>query len=184
MVFYCDGALYLDGLVCYYTASFPIGVICVVNNDEVLDCFACFITGFVMQDVDVDVDKAIRVEWHKVYFALGRCEEVHPDHLLFSSPNVMAAFTQYATILLELTTQVLLVKGYQTVKNRKARLYRLVAIIRPIEVWHVRWALKHEIGLTVVGGGHSSYCLWPNVVSVDIGAFDQVHIRNQEGRVA
>ncbi len=75
---------------------------------------------------------------------------------------------------------MLLVKGYQTVKNREARLHRPAAIIRPTEVQHVqqcvRWALKHGVGLTVVGGGHSGHCLWPNVVSVDMGAFNQVHI--------
>ncbi len=26
------------------------------------------------------------------------------------------------------------------------------------------------------GWGHSGHCLWPNVVSVDMGAFDQVHV--------
>lgn len=32
------------------------------------------------------------------------------------------------------------------------------------------------MGLTVVGGGHGSHCLWPNVVSVDMSALDQVYI--------
>jgi len=178
VVFHRDGTLHLDGLMCYRTASFPTGVIRVANDDEVLDCFAPFVAGFFMQDVDVD--KAIRVEWRKVCRALGRREEAHPDHLLFSSPNVMAAFTQHATTLPELTAQVPLVKGNKTVKNREACLHRPASIIRPIEVRHVqqcvRWALKHEVGLTIVGGGHSGHCLWPNVVSVDMGAFDQVHI--------
>jgi hypothetical protein len=40
-------------------------------------------------------------------------------------------------------------------------------------VW---WALKHGFGLAVLGGGHSGHCLGPNVVSVGMGAFDQVHI--------
>ncbi|KAI9799435.1 MAG: hypothetical protein M1825_004535 [Sarcosagium campestre] len=177
-VFHRDGALHLDGLVCHRTASFPTGVVCVANDDEMLDCFAPFVAGFVMQDVDVD--KAIRVEWRKVCRALGRREEAHPDHLLFSSPNVMAAFTQHATALPELTAQVPLVRGFQTVKNREARLHRAAAIIKPIEVRHVqqciRWALKHGVGLTVIGGGHSGHCLWPNVVSVDMSAFNQVHI--------
>ncbi len=177
-VFHRDGALHLDGLVCHRTASFPTGVVRVANDNEVLDCFAPFVAGFGMQDVDVD--KAIRVEWRQVCRALGRREEAHPDHLLFSSPNVMAAFTQHATTLPELTGQVPLVRGYQTVKNREARLHRPAAIIRPTEVRHVqqcvRWALKHGVGLTVVGGGHSGHCLWPNVVSVDMGAFDQVNI--------
>lgn len=34
----------------------------------------------------------------------------------------------------------------------------------------------HGVGLTVVGGGHSGRCLWPNVVLVNMGAFNQVHI--------
>lgn len=177
-VFHRDGALHLDGLVCHRTASFPTGVISVANDDEVLDYFAAFVAGFVMQDVDVD--KAIRVEWRKVCRALCRRGETYPDQLLFSSPNVMVAFTQHATALPELTAQVPLVNGDKTVKNREARLHRPASIIRPTKVRHVqqcvRWALKHGVGLTVVGGGHSGHCLWPNVVSVDMGAFDEVNI--------
>ena len=63
------------------------------------------------------MDKAIRVEWRKVYRALGRREEAHPDHLLFSSPDLMVAFTQHATTLPELTAQMPLVKGDKMVKN-------------------------------------------------------------------
>lgn len=178
VVFHRDGALDLDGLVCHRTASFPTGVISVANDDEVLDYFAPFVAGFVMQNVDVD--KAIRVEWRKVCRALCRREEAYPDHLLFSSPDVMVAFTQHATTLSELTAQVPLLKGDKTIKNREARLHRPASIIRPTKIRHVqqcvRWALKHGVGLTVVGGGHSGHCLWPNVVSVDMGAFDQVYI--------
>lgn len=177
VVFHRDG-LHLDGLVCYRTASFPTGVVSVVNDDEKLDSFASFIAGFVMQDVDVD--KAVRVAWRKMCRALGRREEVHPDHLLFSSPNVMAAFTKHATALPKLAAQVPLEMGYQAVKNREARLHGPAATIRPTEVRHVQqcvlWALENRIGLIVVGGGHSGHCLWPNVVSVDMGAFDRVHI--------
>lgn len=173
-----DGVLHLDGLVCHRTTSFPTGVVSVANDDEVLDRFASFVAGFTMQDADVD--KAIRADWRKVCRALGRREEAYPNHLLFSSPNVIVAFTQHATSLPELTAQVPLVKGDKTVKNREARLHRPASIIRPTEVRHVqqcvRWALKHGVGLTVVGGGHSGHCLWPNVVSVDMSAFDQVHI--------
>ncbi|KAH8786253.1 phosphoribosyl transferase domain protein [Hyaloscypha finlandica] len=178
VVFHRDGTLQLDGLVCHRTASFPTGVIRVANDDEVLDCFVPFLAGFVIHDVEVD--KAIRVEWRKVCRALGRPEEAHPYHVLFSSPNVMVAFTQHATSLPELMAQVPTVKGNITVKNREARLHRPASIVRPTEVQHVqqcvRWALEHGVGLTVVGGGHSGHCLWPTVVSVDMGAFDQVHI--------
>ena len=178
VVFHRDGALHLDGLLCHRTASFPTGVIRVADDDEVLNQFAPFVAGFVMQNAHVD--KAIRFEWRKICRALGLHERAHPDHLLFSSPNVMAAFTRHATALPELTAQVPLATGGETVKNREARLHRPAAIIRPTEVQHVRkcvrWALMHGVGLTVVGGGHSGHCLWPNVVSVDMGAFDQVHI--------
>ncbi|PQE33776.1 phosphoribosyl transferase domain protein [Rutstroemia sp. NJR-2017a WRK4] len=178
VVFHRDGALHLDGLVCHRTASFPAGVVSVANDDEVLDSFAPFIAGFVIQDVDVD--KAIRVEWRKVCRTLGHREEDHPDHLLFSSPNIMAAFTRHAITLPELTAQVPLVKGDKMVKNREARLHRPSSIIRPTEVRQVqqcvRWALKHGVSLTIISGGHSGHCLWPNVVSVDMDAFDGLHI--------
>ncbi|KAF2106551.1 hypothetical protein BDV96DRAFT_330047 [Lophiotrema nucula] len=171
-------ALLLDGLVCHQTASFPTGIVRVANDDEALDCFAPFVAGFIMQDVELD--NAIQVEWRKVCRALGRREEAHPDHLIFGSPNVMAAFTQHATMLPELTAQVPLLEGNKTIKNREARLHHTTSILRPTEVRHiqqcVRWALKHRVGLTVVGGSHSGHCLWPNVVSVDMGAFDQVNI--------
>jgi adenine phosphoribosyltransferase len=188
VVFHRDGTLHLNGLMCHRTASFPDGVTRVANDDEVLDCFAPFVAGFSMQDVDVD--KAVQLEWRKVCRALGRREKAHPDHLFFSWPNVMAAFTQHATALPELTAQVPMVKGDKTVKNREARLHRPASIFRPTEVRHVQqcvqWALKHGVGLTVVGGGHSGHCLQPHVVSVDMGAFDQVHIltEGEGGRTA
>ncbi|KAH9990894.1 hypothetical protein F4779DRAFT_249814 [Xylariaceae sp. FL0662B] len=178
VVFHRDGTLHLDGLTCHQTASFPTGVTRVADDDEILDYFAPFVAGFVMQNVDVD--KAIRVEWRKVCRSLGHRDEAHPNYLLFSSPNVMAAFTQHATALPELTAQVPSVKGDRIVKNREARLHCPASIMRPIEVRHVqecvRWALKHGAGLTVVGGGHSGHCLWTNVVSVDMGALNEVYI--------
>jgi hypothetical protein len=61
-VFHRD-ALHLDGLVCHQIASFPTGVVSVANEDEVLDCFAPFVAGLIMQDMDVD--KAIRVDWRE-----------------------------------------------------------------------------------------------------------------------
>ncbi|BCR83544.1 uncharacterized protein ACHE_10946A [Aspergillus chevalieri] len=178
VVFHREGTLQLDGLVCHQMASFPIGAVSIANNDEVLDCFASFLAGFVMQGVEAD--KAIRVEWRKMCRALGRREEAHPDHLLFSSPNVMAAFTQHTTTLPELTAQVPLSMGNKVVKNREACLHNPASIVRPTEVQHVQqcvqWALKHGVSLTVIGGGHSGHCLWSNVVSVDMAAFDKVHI--------
>ncbi|EHL00677.1 putative FAD-linked oxidoreductase [Glarea lozoyensis 74030] len=70
------------------------------------------------------------------------------------------------------------------VKNREARLHRPAAIMRPTEVRHVqqcvRWALKHGVGLTVIGGGHGGQCLWPNVVAVDMSNFNAIHILPEE----
>lgn len=178
VVFHRDGSLQFDGLVCHRTASFPNGVVRVADEDEALDCFARYIAGFVMQDGEVD--KATRLEWRKVCRALSRREKAHPD-LMFSSPDFMVAFGKHAATLPELTAQVPLVKEERPViKNREARLHRPASIIRPTEVQHVqqcvRWARKYGVGLTVLGGGHSGHCLWPNVVSVDMKAFDQVHI--------
>jgi adenine phosphoribosyltransferase len=178
VVFHRDGILNLDGLVCHQTASFPTGVIRVADNNETLDSFTPFVAGFVMQNADLDM--TTRAEWRKVCRTLGRRQEGYPDDLLFSSPEVMVAFTQHATMLPELAAQVPLMKGDKTVKNREASLHRPVAVARPAEIQHVqmcvRWAIKHGVSLTVVGGGHSGHCLWPNVVSVDMSAFNEIQI--------
>ena len=178
VVFHRGEDLHLHGLVCHRTASFPSGVVSVANDNTVLDCFAPFIAGFIVQNVDLG--EAIRDKWRKVCRALGCRDKADPNNLLFSSPDIMAVFTQHATTLPELTAQVPMVKGDKTVKNREAQVHSPASIVRPTDVGHVqqcvRWALKHGVGLAIVGGGHSGHCLWPNVVSVDMGAFDQVYI--------
>ncbi|KAI1829161.1 CAZyme family AA7 [Penicillium roqueforti] len=178
IVFHRDGTHHLDGLVCKQTASFPTGIISVPDDDGVLDLFASFVAGFAMQDAEED--KVLRAEWRKVCRALSRREEAHPGHLFFSSPNLMATFTKQSTALPELTAQVPLLEGDLKVKNREARLHHPASTFRPTEIRHVqdcvRWALKHGFGLTVIGGGHSGHCIWPNVVAVDMCAFDQVHV--------
>ncbi|KAL7950086.1 hypothetical protein V8C42DRAFT_309446 [Trichoderma barbatum] len=177
VVFHRDGPNF-DGLTCYKTASFPTGIVRVADDDKTLDSFSSFIAGFVMQDEDAD--QAIHVEWRKVCRELGRRrQETHPGHLLFSAPEVMVAFNHHATMLAELTAQVPLVKN-KTVKNWEARLHPHSSIVRPAKAQHiqqcVRWALKHGAGLTVIGGSHSGQCIWPNVVAVDMSAFDLVHV--------
>lgn len=178
VVVYHHDQVHFDGLVCHETTSFPTGAVTVKNNDEALDCLSPFLAGFVMQDVEQD--KAIRAEWRKVCRTLSRREEGHQDHLLFGSPTTMAAFTQSAISLPNLTAQVPLLEGEKTVKNREARLNKPASIVRPTAVEHVqqcvKWALKHGTSLTVLGGGHSSHCLWSNVVAIDMDAFDQIHI--------
>ncbi|KAK7745514.1 hypothetical protein SLS53_003013 [Cytospora paraplurivora] len=174
VVFHRDGVLQLDGLVCQRTASFPAGIASVADDDEIMDCFTRFVAGFVPRD------DATRSEWRKVCRSLGRREEAHPGHLVFSSPDLMVAFTQHATALPELTAQVPTVKGDRPIKSREARQHRPASIVRPTEIQHVQqcvqWARKYGFSLTVLGGGHSGHCLRPNVVSVDMSSFDQVHI--------
>ncbi|KAF3055773.1 Adenine phosphoribosyltransferase [Daldinia childiae] len=176
VVFHHDETLDLAGLVCHRTAAYPAGVISVADEDEVVDLFAAFIAGFIIQDADM----AVRTEWRKVCRMLGRRDEAHEGHLLFSSPGVMVAFNQHGNSLAELTAHVPLFKGGRIVKNREANFHHQASIIRPTEIQQVqhcvRWALKHGVGLTVLGGGHSGHCLQFSVVSVDMGAFDKVHI--------
>ncbi|KAL4868422.1 hypothetical protein BDV12DRAFT_209237 [Aspergillus spectabilis] len=184
VVFHRASSLHLGGLVCQQTASFPTGLVSVLNTDETIDGFARFVVGFAMQDVGAD--KILRAEWRKVCRALGRLEatETHPVRLLFSAPDAMAAFTRHAIELPELTSEVPLLEGDKLIKNREACRYRPAAIVRPTEVQHVqkcvRWALKHGTSLTVIGGSHSGHCVVPNIVSIDMSAFDQVHIITAE----
>lgn len=177
-VFHRDGTLHLDGLVCHRTASFPAGVIRVATDNEILDRFTHFIAGFVLQDVNWE--NVVRAEWRKVCHDLGRREEAHPGHLLFSSPNVMATFNRHATALPELAAQVPLVNRARTIKNQEARLHHPASILRPTTIRHiqqcVQWVLKHNLGLTVIGGSHSDHCLWSHVLSIDMCNFNQVHV--------
>lgn len=189
VVFHRDQAtLHFDGLVCHETATFPTGVVCVADDDEVLDKFGRFVAGCAMHDAGAN--KAVSMEWRKVCRALGEREEAQQDQgqgrLLFGSPEIMVAFTKHATALPELMAQVPLGTGVEGgggggVKNRQARLRHSTSIVvRPTEIRHVQqcvqWALHHGTSLTVLGGGHSGHCLWPNVVSVDMGAFNRVHV--------
>ncbi|KAH6654783.1 hypothetical protein BKA67DRAFT_566206 [Truncatella angustata] len=178
VVFHRDGSLHLDGLTCHQTSSFPTGMISVPDDDEILDSFASFIAGFVPKDAYVY--KALKVEWRKICRALGCHVKAHPDRLLFSSPELVAVFTQHATALSRLTAQVPLVKGDRMVKSREARLHHPASTVRPTKVHHIQqcvlWALEHRVSLTIIGGGHSGHCLWPNVVSVDMSAFGQVYV--------
>ncbi|KAI8941466.1 hypothetical protein NX059_002685 [Plenodomus lindquistii] len=179
-VFHRGESLRLDGLVCHQTASFPTGVVRVADEDHALDDFVPIIAGFVMHDEEVH--KTIQVKWRKVCRDLGYREEGYPGYLSFSSPDVMVAFTQHATKLSKLTTQLPALNEGKQIKNREARLHRPAAICRPTEIDHiqqcVRWALEHGASLTIIGGGHSGHCVWNNIVSVDMGAFSRVYVQS------
>jgi hypothetical protein len=178
VAFHRGKTLGFNGLACYRTATFPTGIIRVTDDDEVLDCFSRFIAGHVMKDPELD--KAVRLEWRKACRSLGRREEANPDKLLFASPEMMVAFNRQATSLPELMSKVPLVREEKNIKNWEARSHHPASIMRPTDIRQVQqcvqWALNHGLNLTVLGGGHSGHCLWSNVVSVDMGAFDQVHV--------
>ncbi|KAI1386224.1 uncharacterized protein F4822DRAFT_309376 [Hypoxylon trugodes] len=182
IVFQREGTLDLDELVCHRAASFPTGTVSVADDDETIDHFAAFFAGSSIQDIHAD--QALLIEWRKVCRDLGSHEQAHANHLLFSSPDVMVAFTQHATALNELI-EVVPEKWGRTVKNREANLHCPASIIRPTEILHfqhcVRWAVKHRVGLTVIGGGHSGHCLWPGTIAIDMSAFDQVHVIAADG---
>ncbi|RSL83726.1 hypothetical protein CEP52_016642, partial [Fusarium oligoseptatum] len=161
-------------------------IIRVANDNDILDYFSPFIAGFLMKDAELD--RAIRVKWRKIYRTLGHCEEAQT--VSFSTPNAMVTFNRHAATLQELAAQVPLLEGSKMVKNQQARLYNPASTFRPLEVQHIQryveWALKCRIGLTVIGGGHSGHCLWPNVIPIDISAFDQIHIlaaRREDNKV-
>ncbi|KAI0878846.1 phosphoribosyl transferase domain protein [Hypoxylon argillaceum] len=178
VVVFHRNALHIDDLMCYRSVSFPTGIINIADDDSILDSFCPFVAGFALQDVDVN--EAIRLEWRKTCRALGRREDAYPGCLLFSSPEVMMVFTQHATALPELTAQLPSVEGDRVIKNREARLHRPALIVKPTEVRQiqqcVRWAVQCKVGLTIIGGGHSGHCLWPNVVSVDMSMFDKIYV--------
>jgi len=190
VAFHRGETLGLNGLACYRTATFPTGVVRVADKDEVLDCFSRFVAGHVLKDQELD--KVVRLEWRKACRSLGRHEEAQPDQLSFGAPDMMVAFNRQATSLPELMSNVPLMRGDKNIKNWEARSRHPASIMRPTDTRQVqqcvRWALDHGLNLTVLGGGHSGHCLWSNVISVDMGAFDQVHVltatRNGETSVS
>ena len=183
-VFHREEGLHIDGLACHHSASYPTGVIGVQDNDHALDCFASFVAGFTIHDVDQN--KAVQAIWRKLCRALARREDAYPNILLFSAPEVMVAFNQHANTVPELTIDVLPVLEHKTIKNKEARSQRSATIVRPAYVNDVQtcvwWALEHGLGLTIVGGGHSAHCLRSNVVAIDMSAFDCVSVLAREDR--
>ncbi|KAI4650576.1 hypothetical protein J4E93_002933 [Alternaria ventricosa] len=177
-VFRRDGIFHIDGLACHHTASYPTGFVGVSDDDDTLELFASFVAGFTMQDTDQD--NAVLAHWRKLCRDLARRDDGHPETLLFSAPEVMLAFNHHADKVKELEMRVGPMPEENPVKNQQARLQRPAAIVRPDTIEKVQdcvqWALKHGLGLTVVGGGHSAHCHRSNVVAIDMSAFDSIHV--------
>ncbi|KAK8857231.1 phosphoribosyl transferase domain protein [Apiospora arundinis] len=183
VVFHREESLDIDGLVCHHTASFPEGFLSIQDEDEVIDTFAPFVAGFAVRD-DTTMGRAIRAEWRKMCRDMGRHhdDENYRDKLMFRAPEVVKVFTQHAAVgLPRLIKKVPAVKGAKTTKKpREARLHRPAAIVRPTNIKHVqeciRWAIEHNVSLTILNGGQTRQGVWSGVVAVDMGAFNQVEI--------
>lgn len=177
VLFHRDGWPRLDGLVCHRTASSLTEAVRVADYDEELDRFTPFVAGFTLKDTAQN--EALRAAWRTVCRTLGQHDEAHPKQLIFSSSSTITALTKSATALPELTAQVPL-RMEKTVPNREAMSHHPAAIVRPTQIQHiqqcVRWALKHQVGLTVLGGGHSGHCRWPKIVAVDMSAFNKIQL--------
>ncbi|KAF4338108.1 phosphoribosyl transferase domain protein [Fusarium beomiforme] len=178
IIFHRNGSLMLDNLVCHRYAIYPTGAITVKDEDEAIDRFAPFVAGSIPRDRRSR--EAVQAEWRRVCRELTGRDKKYQGHLVFSSPEIMIALTQHAVRLPELTTQVPLVPKPYKVKNRGAKHNNPAAIVRPVNISQiqecVQWALRCRTSLTVLSGGHSGHCLWPNTVAVDMSAFDKVHV--------
>lgn len=90
VVFHRDGNLSLDGLACRQMVVFPMGIVHVRDDDEVLDAFADFVAGSSVHDTVVA--KELRESYRKTCRALGGRSKEEPGHLSFSSPQIMVTF--------------------------------------------------------------------------------------------
>ncbi|KAH6614370.1 phosphoribosyl transferase domain protein [Chaetomium sp. MPI-SDFR-AT-0129] len=175
--------IFLNGLVCRQTASFPEGAVVVKNEDAILDSFAAFMVGF------STTEECVRAEWRSVCRQLGRRSPTDQTYLLFRAPEVMVVLSPSALSLPGLAIAgVPTMSGDRIVKNSIARHHRPAAIARPTSLHQVqecvRWALKTNTSLTVIAGGHSGQCILPNVVALDMGAFNRIHIVPSEQGVS
>ncbi|KAH6695192.1 phosphoribosyl transferase domain protein [Plectosphaerella plurivora] len=172
-------SLCVEGLACQRTVTFPTGLVDILNKEFPIDGFAPFIAGF-----DVS-SSAVKEEWRDICRSIGENITYPGNHsctrwIRFSAPETMMVFTRHSLRLSELTDKVPFSSGMDAVKNREARRRHPAAVLRPTDIDRVqeciRWALKHEFGLSIVGGSHSGHCLISGVVGIDMSAFSDIHI--------
>ncbi|KAF5234697.1 hypothetical protein FANTH_12049 [Fusarium anthophilum] len=180
IIFHRPGSLNLHNLVCHRSLSLPSRTVAIKDDDEAIDSFTRFIAGYrLTTGVLYETRQA---QWRAICRQLARRDDDRPGHPIFSCPEIMIAMTRHATKLPELTALVPLVHRPYQVKNRQALSNSPAAIVRPLDINQVqscvRWSLANKTSLAILGGGHSDHCLWPNVVSVDMSAFNKVHVVN------
>lgn len=175
-----QGTLQLGDLVCHRTVLLPRGVLRIPDNDQALDSFASLVAN--CDSSETDANRDVRDQWRVICRTLGHREYRHPDHLVFTVPQVISSFSRHGDSMHTRKPEVPLMNVDRAIKNREARLHDSAAVFRPTDVGQlqqcVEWALKHKTGLTILGGGHSGHCVWPHVIGVDMSAFNQIHIVN------
>ncbi|KAG7425015.1 hypothetical protein Forpi1262_v013864 [Fusarium oxysporum f. sp. raphani] len=134
----------------------PLGAI--KDDDEAINSFARFIARYSL--TDGKLYKTRQAKWRTICRELAGRDDDRPGHLMLSSTEIMIAMTRHDTKLPELTALVPLVPRPYKVKNRQA-LYNSPAA-----------TAGHQPGSII------DHCLWPNVVSVEMGAFDKVYVVN------
>ncbi|KAJ5720724.1 uncharacterized protein N7483_008658 [Penicillium malachiteum] len=177
VAFHRQGSSHFDDLVCHKTSLTWDGFVGVFDEDDTLDAFALFISGYGMQGENIDA--VLRAEWRNTCRNLGHFDQSKPGLIHFYVPEVMITFKANAsTALSELIKKVPLSTNKPT-KSPRARRCRPAAILTPktfeqVQIC-VKWALKHGLSLNIIGGGHSDHSVWPGVVSLDLAAFNNVH---------
>ncbi|EWG49291.1 hypothetical protein FVEG_08863 [Fusarium verticillioides 7600] len=180
IIFHRAGSHILGNLVSHRSLAVPDRTVAIKDDDESIDIFTRFIVGYRLTTGVLYQTR--QAQWRTICRQLARRDDDRPGYLNFSSPEIMIAMTRHAKNLPDLAALVPLAHRPYGVKNRQALRNRPAAIVRPLNISQVqscvRWALANKTSLVILGGGHSDHCLWPNVVSVDMGAFDKVHVVN------
>ncbi|KAJ5214786.1 phosphoribosyl transferase domain protein [Penicillium chermesinum] len=155
----------------------PEGMASVTNRDEELNNFACLVAGFAAKDDDLQC--SIQERWRDICRECGDGDFLS-NRLFFRSPTMLATFTKRSVSFSELAMQVPLRSEKRRLKNREASDNQPTAVLRPTTIRQIQqcilWAIKHGFSLSIIGGGHSGHCVRPNVVAIDMEAFDQLHI--------
>ncbi|KAJ5703552.1 hypothetical protein N7493_011477 [Penicillium malachiteum] len=173
VAFHRQGSSHFDDLVCHKRSLTWDGFVGVSNKDDALDTFAMFIAGYCMENEDTDI--TLRAAWRDICRNLGYFDQKKPGLVNFYAPEVMMTFKANAsTALSDLIGKIPLSLNKPT-KSPRARRCSPAAILEPKNIDQVQtcvnWALRHDLSLNVIGGGHSEHSVWPGVVSLDLAAF-------------
>ncbi|KAJ5627334.1 hypothetical protein N7528_004761 [Penicillium herquei] len=173
VAFHRQGSSHFDDLVCHKTSSTWDGIVGVSNKDDALDTFAMFTAGYCIEDKETY--KTLRAAWRHICRDLGYFDGKKLDLINFYAPEVMMSFKSNASTALSELIGKLPLSPNKPMKSPRARRCDPAAILAPKTFEQVqncvKWALKHDLSLNIIGGGHSEHSVWPGVVSLDLAAF-------------